>query len=53
MLKICNIKDKKEYLNEVATLTQLEWGSNTNSKDEFNAKVNKKIQIFHTKFIHK
>lgn len=44
MLKIYNIKDKKEYLNEVAILTQLEWGSNTNSKEEFNNKVNKKIQ---------
>ena len=44
MLKICNIKDKKEYLNEVATLTQLEWGSTTISKEEFNKKIEKKIQ---------
>lgn len=28
MLKIYNIKDKQEYLREVAILTQLEWGKN-------------------------
>lgn len=43
MLKIYNIKEKLEYLNEVATLTQLEWGSKINTKEEFEFKINKKI----------
>ena len=43
MLKIYNIKDKQEYLKEVAELTQKEWGSKTNSIEEFNKKVDKKI----------
>ena len=33
MLKIFNIKDKKEYIKEVAELTQKEWGSKTNTKE--------------------
>lgn len=43
MLKIYNIKDKQEYIREVAELTQKEWGSKTNSIEEFNNKVDKKI----------
>lgn len=43
MLKIYNIKEKQEFLREVAELTQKEWGSKTSSKDEFEAKINKKI----------
>lgn len=43
MLKIYNIKDKKEYIKEVAELTQKEWGKPTYSKNEFNAKVSRKI----------
>ena len=43
MLKIYNIKDKQEYLKEVAELTQKEWGSKTNSIEEFNEKIEKKI----------
>ena len=31
VLKIYNIKDKQEYLREVAELTQKEWGSITTS----------------------
>lgn len=42
MPKIYNIKDKQEYLKEVAELTQKEWGKSTYSKEEFNAKVSKK-----------
>ena len=42
MLKIYNIKDKKEYIKEVASLTQKEWGK-YNSEEEFNEKVDKKI----------
>ena len=43
MLKICNIKDKPEFLREVAILTQEEWGRKTNSNEEFEEKINKKI----------
>lgn len=43
MLKIYNIKEKQEYLREVAILTQKEWGSETNSEEEFEEKINKKI----------
>lgn len=32
MLKVFNIKEKQEYLREVAMLTQREWGSKTNSE---------------------
>lgn len=44
MLKIYNIREKQEYLKEVATLTQLEWGSKSDKEEEFNNKVNKKIE---------
>ncbi len=44
MLKIYNLKDKQEYLKEVATLTQREWGKCDLSKEEFENKVNKKIE---------
>ena len=43
MLKIYNIKEKQEFLREVAILTQKEWGSKTISKEEFEEKINKKI----------
>ena len=43
MLKIYNIKEKKKFLKEVAILTQKEWGSKTNSKEEFEEKINRKI----------
>lgn len=43
MLKIYNIKEKQEYLREIAILTQKEWGRKTNSKKEFENKINKKI----------
>ena len=43
MLNIYNIKDKQQYLREVAELTQNEWGSKTSSKKEFNKKVTNKI----------
>ena len=45
MLKICNIKDKPEFLREVAILTQEEWGRKTNSNEEFEEKINKKKYI--------
>ena len=43
MLKIYNIKEKQYFLREVAELTQKEWGNKTNSKEEFEEKINKKI----------
>ena len=43
MVKIYNIKDKQEYLKEVAELTQKEWGSKTKSIEEFNKKIDQKI----------
>lgn len=43
-MKIYNIKDKLEYLKEVAVLTQKEWGKPCCTKEEFNLKVNRKIQ---------
>ena len=43
MLKIYNIKEKQEFLQEVAILTQKEWGKKINSKEEFEEKINKKI----------
>lgn len=38
MLKIYNIKEKQEFLREVAVLTQKEWGSKTISKEKFEEK---------------
>ena len=43
MLKIYNIKERQEFLKEVAELTQKEWGSKISSKQEFEEKINKKI----------
>lgn len=43
MLKIYNIQEKQEFLTEVAILTQKEWGDKTNSEEEFESKINKKI----------
>lgn len=43
MLKIYNLKEKMEYLKEIAELTQKEWGTYSSS-EEFNIKVDKKIE---------
>lgn len=43
MLKIYNLKDKQEYIREVATLTQNEWGESNLSSDEFKSKINEKV----------
>lgn len=43
MLKIYNIIDRPEYLEEVAILTQKEWGSKTSAEEEFKLKIKKKI----------
>ena len=43
MLKTYNIKEKQEFLREVAILTQKQWGKKTNSKEEFRGKGYSKI----------
>ena len=43
MLKIYDIREKQEYLEEVVTLTRLEWGNKNDSKEEFEIKVKEKI----------
>lgn len=43
-MKIYNIKEKEEFLEEVATLTQKMWGSKDLTSDEFNEKINKKVE---------
>lgn len=43
-MEIFNLKDRPEFLQEIAELTQREWGNETNSQEEFNQKVNRKIE---------
>ena len=43
MLKIYNIKEKMQYVKEIAILTQKEWGTSYLSEEEFNKKIKKKI----------
>lgn len=43
MLKIYNIKEKMQYLKEIAILTQKEWGSKNLTKEEFDKKIEKKM----------
>ena len=38
MLKIYNLKDKPQYIKEVATLTQNEWGNQNLSNEELKSK---------------
>ena len=50
MLKIYDIGEKQEYLEEVVTLTRLEWGNKNDSKEAFNNKVKEKIEIIKNNF---
>ena len=50
MLKIYDIREKQEYLEEVVTLTRLEWGNKNDSKEEFKLKVKRKIEIIKNGF---
>lgn len=50
MLKIYDIGEKQEYLEEVVTLTRLEWGNKNDSKEEFDNKVKDKIEIIKNNF---
>lgn len=43
MLKIYDIREKQEYLREVLSLECLEWGSKSNNQEEFELKIDKKI----------
>lgn len=43
MLKIYNIQEKQEFLEEVAILTQKEWGQQNLSEEKFKEKVDIKI----------
>ena len=43
MLKIYNLKDKLKYIEEVAILTQKEWGKKNLSNEEFDLKIKNKI----------
>ena len=43
MLKIYNLRDKQEYVKEVAILIQNEWGERNLSRKEFENKINRKI----------
>lgn len=50
MLKIYNLKEKQEYIEEVATLTQKEWGQKNLTDIEFNRKVQTKIEKIKSNF---
>ena len=43
-LKIYNIKEKQEYVEEVAILTEIEWGEEFIDPEEFDERVNCKIE---------
>lgn len=43
MLRIYNLRDKQEYIREVAILTQKEWGKSCLNLDEFERKIDEKI----------
>lgn len=42
-LSIYNLKEKQEFIKEIAILTQNEWGKQNLSKEEFDVKINNKI----------
>lgn len=50
MLKIFNLKNNPEYIEEVATLTQKEWGEKSLSKEKFELKVKAKISKIKSHF---
>ncbi|MCR5147237.1 MAG: GNAT family N-acetyltransferase [Clostridia bacterium] len=43
MLKICNIKDHPEFIEEIAILTRKEWGQKNLSEKEFQNQVEKAV----------
>lgn len=52
MLEIYNIKDRPEYLREVITLTQKEWGKTELTQEELENKINQKIEKIKKSFNH-
>ena len=52
MLKIYNLKDMPEHIEEVAILTQREWGLKDLSKEEFELKVKNKITKIKSNFLN-
>ena len=53
MLKIYNLKDKRDYLKQVAILEHNEWGHTTSNTQEFENKINKKIENIVNQFNNK
>ena len=45
MLKIYNLKQKRKYIEEIAILTQKEWGEKNLSNNIFKSKVKNKISL--------
>ena len=52
-MKIYNLKDREEYLEEVCLLEHKEWGSIDKSEEELNNKINKKINMIKDNFDNK
>ena len=50
MLKIYNLKDKKEFLREVAVLEHNEWGTVVDDDEKLNNKINRKIEKIKKQF---
>jgi len=50
MLEIYNLKDKQEYMREIAILTQKEWGQKNLSEQAFQAKIQSKIEKMKSNF---
>lgn len=50
MLKIFNLKNKPQYIKEIATLTQKEWGEKNLSTNDFNSKIKTKISQIKSNF---
>lgn len=50
MLEIYNLKDKKEYLREIAILEYNEWGSKTDNEEELKVKINRKLEKINNLF---
>ena len=53
MLKIYNLKNKQEYIKEIAVLTQKQWGKSNLSENEFKNKILKKIEKIKVLFNNK
>ena len=42
--RICNLKDNKQYCREIAILEHNEWGETYENMEEFNEKIDKKVE---------